>query len=333
MAFQTGTSDDLEDLISDLLSFATTNGWTQDENDTVNGHVGFHLNSIYVQMRYDPADPDALSIYQSTAWDGAGTDPGAHTGDSGNGYNGPSSWSNTNARLERHVDDIGNGPYTYWFFEGDDANGTYLHVVVLVSTLTYRHFGFGELEKFGDWSGGEYVYGQHNVAAGIRTDQCLLLDGAMDATSGSAEAFNATIRMTGLPGQDGSSIYGQVWGRLDEASSPDDTAGNPKALVQGGFRGGPTAVDFGNLGGLPTTSGLLGPFPIELYYVDESNSEVYFLGHQPAVRQVNMEFFAPGDTVVIGSDTWYIFPASQKTLDNVTDSSNYLGIAYLRNNA
>lgn len=324
MAFQTGTSTDLADLIADFLTFATANGWTQDENDTVNGHVGFHRNSVFVQFRYDVATPQELSIYQSLGWISAATDPGSHTDDSGNGYNGPSAWSNALADDERHVADIEDGPFTRWFFEAD----TYLHVVILISPGVYRHFGFGQIVKTGDWTGGEYCYGQNNVGAGLRTDETVLLDGGLTASGSSRQA--ATIHMEGLPGQDVASEWGQIWGTA--SARPDDTAAHVKAMVQGGCRGGPTGLDFGNLGGLPTTSGFLGPYPIELYYMDLVANDVFYLGHQPAVRVVNMEFFAPGDTIVVGSDTWYIFPASQKALSG-GNSSNNLGIAYRRDDS
>lgn len=318
MAFQTGTSTDLADLISDMLTFATSNGWTQDEN--ASGRVAFHRGNIYVSMRYDTGSPSVLSVYQALAWS-VSTEPGSHTDDSGNGYNG-GSWTNALGDDERHVADIGNGPYTYWFFEQD----TYLHVVVEVSTDIYRHFGFGSIVKTGDWTGGEYVYGQEKVGLGVhRTDETVGLSGAQSQSGLKA----ATLHMEGLPGQGASEKWGQVWGTAN--ARPNDTAGEAKGLVHGGVGAGPNARIFGDLGGLPTTSALLGLYPIELYYMNLSTNFVYYLGYQPDVRIMDMEFFAPAQTITIGSDTWYVFPFSQKATSG-GDGSYYAALAYRRDN-
>jgi len=64
-----------------------------------------------------------------------------------------------------------------------------------------------------------------------------------------------------------------------------------------------------------------------LYY-DKPNTNFYFLGFMPDIRGMNIGQFAPKDTVVIGSDTWQVFPSSQKTTAAVTNASKNQGIAY-----
>lgn len=328
MAFSSGTSASLAALIADLLTFTSANGWTTDENDTVNGTVGLHRGSCFVQFRYSVATPSELSIYQSLGWISSAVDPGAHTDDSGNGYNGPSAWSNANAALERHVDNIGNGPFDYFFYEDDANSAPYVHVVIQVSTDVYRHFGFGSLVKSNNWTGGEYCYGQEKAASGLplRADETALLDGLFNSTSGSDENFAATLHCEGLPNQVASGKWGQVWGN-GTANLPTDTAGIAKSAIQGGFRGGPLAQAFGNLGPFAPTSGFVNLIPIKLFYREPTLPRVHYLGYMPDVRALNIRFFAPRQVVNVGGVNWRIFPTSQKTTASPNGSSNS-GIAY-----
>lgn len=327
MAFSSGTSSSLANLITDLLTFTAANGWTTDENDTINGHIGLHRGSCFVSMRYDVATPSQLSIYQALAWNGAGTDPGSHTDDSGNGYNGPSAWSNTNAALERRVDDIGNGPFDYFFYE-DDALAPYVHVVIMVSADVYRHFGFGNLVKSNNWTGGEYCYGQEKAATGLplNTQETCLLDGLFDSTSLDDERMAATLHMEGLPNQVASGKWGQVWGN-GTTLVPTDTAGIAKSAVQGGFRGGPLALALGNLGPFSPSTGFVNMIPIKLFYRETTLPRVHYLGYMPDVRALNIRFFAPRQVVNIGGTNWRIFPMSQRSTVSPSGSS-YSGIAY-----
>lgn len=327
MAFTSGTAATIPALIADLLTFTSANGWTTDENDTVNGHVGLHRGSCYVQFRYNVASASALSIYQSLGWINAATDPGSHTNDSGNGYNGPSAWSNANAALERNVQGIGTGPFDYFFFE-DDALAPYVHVVIMVSTDVYRHFGFGNLVKSNNWTGGEYCYGQQKVSgSGNRTDETALLDGIFNSTTSSDEFMAATLHCEGLPNQPGAGKWGQIWGN-GYTSIPADTAGNAKVFIQGGFRGGPLAKALANLGPFSPTSGFVNLVPIKLFYREQTLPRIHYLGYMPDVRAVNNRFFAPRDVVNVGGVNWQIFPVSQRSVVVATNSSQYRGIAY-----
>lgn len=330
MVFETGTALDLEGLISTISTFLTANGWTEDRRDNVNGIVGWSKNSIFVSGRWDPNDKQALSLHQATAaLPASGTEPGDATGDSGNGYNSTTSHSNTNLRTERYVE-LGDGPFpSYYIFE-QDASPTYVHIVVETSTDVFVHFGFGELDKVGDtWTGGEYLYGQVNTTGTeLSTSSTWLLDGFLSSTTSSDERQAATVRMTGLPGQVSGSVWGNVWGRSrDNASQPDDTAGNAKAGVQGGYRGGPFATPWGLFSASKTT-GLIPMYSIALFHCDNTNNHCHLMGWQPDVRGVNIRGLAAKEEVVIGSDTWVIFPAGSRDTGGGAGTTAFMGIAY-----
>lgn len=329
MAFEQGTAIDLEDLVAKISTFVQANGWTEDRRDNVNGIVGWSKNSMFISGRWDPADPDYMSLHQATAvLPGAGTEPGDVTGDSGNGYNTTTSHSNTDLDNERNVR-LGNGAFpSYYIFE-QDSGPAYVHIVVETSTNVFVHFGVGELNKIGDgWTGGEYCYGHHTASGTeLSSSGTYLLDGFTNSTSGANESRVATMRITGFPGQIAGSVWGNVWGRRLQSSQPDDTAGNDKVPIQGGLRGGPFATPWGLFSANKTT-GLIPMYSLGCFYVDDALNHVYFLGWQPDVRGVNIRSISPKEEVVIGSDTWVIFPLSKRDITNDPDTSGYSGVAY-----
>jgi hypothetical protein len=162
--------------LESLQGFLTTGGagnpgWT-DENagggtylgvDTTNGEWAVSksaggTNYIQVAGQWATGSPQFLGLYQyyNTGGPGSyvdGSRPWGQSNDSGNGYSG-GTITNANLDDERYVL-IGNSPIRYWCFTGD----TYAHVVVETSSGVYVHFGFGLLDKFNDWTGGEYCYG------------------------------------------------------------------------------------------------------------------------------------------------------------------------------
>lgn len=326
MAYETSTATDLQDLLDKMLTFAAANGWTQDRFDTTNGELALSRNNVFVSMRWVVATPLTLSIHQALAFDGAGTDGGSHTDDSGNGLN---SGVKNNGSLEgeRCVRNIGDGPFTYHFFEDD----VYLHCAVEISSGVWRHFGFGVLSKLGAWTGGEYAYGHlHNNGSLTSQVNICLLDGFGTTGLGGTPPlrYSPTIHVEGLPGMGGSSKWGNVWAARTVSALPNDTAGNAKVAVQGGYKAGPIARHFGSPP-VGATTGLLTLYPIWLFYVDLATTPIrcYPLGFQPDVRGCNIANFAPGQEVAISAETWIVFPDSQKATTGTNASFNR-GIAY-----
>lgn len=332
MAFSEGTALDFEQLIADISTFLQAHGWTEDRRDNVAGIVGWSKNSVFVSGRWDPADPQALSLHQATAaLPGAGTEPGDVTGDSGNGYNTTTSHTNSNLRSERHVD-LGNGPFPSFYIFENDASPAYVHIVVEISTDVFRHFGFGELNKVGDgWTGGEYLYGHvHDSGTELATNMTTLLDGLFSSTQGAEERQAGTMRITGFPNQEVGTKWGNVWGApKNNATQPDDSDGDNKVGIQGGWRGGPFGTPWGMFSADKRT-GLIPMYSIGCFYLDNVLNHAYFLGWQADVRGVNIRGIQPKEAIVVGGDTWYFFPASQRDLGNTSGTTAYSGIAYKR---
>lgn len=338
MAHGTGTATDFDDLMSKLFSFATANGWSQDYTSTeeADGKYAISKNDIYASWRRVDPVGSYISLHQALAFDGVGTDPGSHTDDSGNGYNG-GTINDTNLRGGRFVE-IGNGSFpSYHFFE-NDSGPTYLHIVVETSAGIFSHWGFGELEKKGAWTGGEYCYGHSRgitVDAPLGGEHSILLDGVF-ASSSSFWDRGATIHLEGLPSQPGASKWGQIWRKVSGSvvgTPPLDTAGNAKVHVLGGFRGGPVAEGFGWLES-DAVNGNFPAYPIWLFYIEGfptgATFEIptYALGCMPDVRGCSIDANSPGDEITIGSDTWVIFPSMSKNLSGTANNSANQGIIY-----
>jgi hypothetical protein len=205
--------------------------------------------------------------------------------------------------------------------------------VLQIGTGIYRHFGFGELDKFGDWdsaSGGEYVYG-HSGGGGLSFGATLLLDGATGGSSPfGIREFAATMHMEDWVNQPVGGKWSLVWGfttAIDEADDMgDDTAGVGRTNVVGGYRANTAAPGFG-WQSAGTTSGLIPMYPIMCLYYDWNTKFAYVIGWQKDVRGVNIENFAGGDSVSIDGDTWVMFPSVQKG-DTGAQKTYFQGIAY-----
>lgn len=324
MAYETSTFSTVQDLADKLSTFAVANGWTEDEASS--GRLALTRSTVSVAFRWDTSSPTCIGIYQHTTWVTA-TDPGNHTGDSGQGV-----VSGTDATIltGRHCE-IPNTGGSYWFFESD----TYIHVVIEYADQRYNHFGFGQMIKLGTWTGGDYAYGTYNGQSGTSSDNAVydgstyLLDAKLGARVGGGallDQWAASMSMSGAPNQDGAGEWALVWGGA-HTDMANDRAGNERANCQGGFRGGPTARAFARFGGT-AQQGLNPMYPINCWYDDPDNQRYYPIGYQPDVRGIRVEFLSGGDEIIVGSDTWVVFPTRYKDSVSTSSSTRNSGIAY-----
>lgn len=338
MTESTGSATDFEDLMSKLLTFASgTAGWTVNEaiNTFDSGRqCALSKSTCFVQFRW--ASPMGLhcAMYQSTGYSSS-TRAGLMPGDSGNGFNSSNSVVDSNLDNERCLHEVGDGPFpSYYFYT--NATGDYVHAVVETQTDTFLHFGMGDLDKSnGDWgsgSGGAYAYGQpiRTITNALSSSFGTLLDGGYTAVSGSFDSRLRcpTMRLAGMPGQGGAEVWATVAGAADPTQF-DDSAGNDRAVCIGDFHGGPIARAYGNFPA-GSTSGLAPTAAVAVWLVNRATSpeRIYFLGFQPDVRQVDLQFFAPKDTYTLGADTWRVFPAIRRAIGGAAGDTDFLGVAY-----
>lgn len=329
------TAEDVDGLGNSLDT--STGEWAISKTDSATGE---HCE---VAFQWDTGSPNNLGIYQYNSGSGPGNynnanSPWAQTGDSGNGA---ASTTDSTLATSRYVP-IGNSPIQYWAFAGD----TYAHIVVEVSSGEYRHFGFGVLDVFNDWTGGAYAYGwRYQTAPGASDAHALevrsthLLDGRCSDSGGTTMSdFAATIRCVNLPNQPASGLWAVHSGSI-VAGYGQDRQGTPRdrVLFSGGFRQSPEAGLFGlHVGTI--TAGNLQTYPIVSYYIDENDGvgddPVYPMGLMRDVRGISLKYFEAQQTVEIGGDTWHIFPSKNRVAGSgatVQGSTGFQGIAYKEN--
>lgn len=323
MAYATGSATDIEDLVSELDTFLTANGFTQDQLDTGNNYASWHETggSLYFSVRWDSSPGEDLGIYQALGFAGAGA-PHTQTDDSGQGATGLPLSSFRSVNLES------SGPYTaYHFFT--NASGDYIHVAIEVDSGRFRHFGFGTLEKANDFTGGEYAYG-HNWNQGTsQIDDPRNISNYFCLDMGASAVQAGSLHVEGLPGMGGSEKWAVVFGGTPSTAGTD-RAGENRVVAIGTARGGLWTHSLAWIRG-SVLNVYIPLIPIEVMYRDTSTSPdtAYLLGRAPDLAIVNMNNFNNGDEISVGSDTWKIFSWVKKQfLQANTEESWNAGIAY-----
>ena len=334
MAFQTGTSTSIENLMTQLSTFLQANGWTETFFNTITldiGSIGFSKNGIFVSFQYTEAtDNGTLAIYQATAADPSPTtEPWTATGDSGAGV---ASVTLTSLDTARCCNQFA-GPHTAFFFFENDASPAYVHIVVEVDAGRYRHFGFGEILKIGDWTGGEYAYGHFWDQSSSRIDVPAIAQHTFGIDGfGNNINMAATMRVDGYPGEPDPATE---WAAMVNNIGFTDRAGNDRWIGAGGWR---HSREFSAFGGfeisLASAYKPLFPIPLELEDRVPIPDVARRIGFQVDVRMCNIANIEPGQIITIAGEDWFFFPWVRKQfLQNNTEESWNGGIAYRRETA
>jgi len=356
--FTNQTCSSFADFMTKLNSFVvTTMGWTAEDLDGVGtlgidttageaawskAAAGTNTNDIQVAFQWDAAGtPVSLGIYQYNHASGAGNyqsanNPYDQPTDSGNGAQ---STSEASLVADRNCEIGSGGPVQFWAFAGTSPV-EYVYVVVETTSGQYRHFGFGELQKFNDWTGGAFAYGYRHTSVaggsvGVQVTSSYLLDGAHRASN--AQKYCATINAEGLPNQVASGMYCIVSSieQLYVHSVGNDRQTSPiaRGIMQGGYRQSIFAAQYGVFPASPLT-GFVPGYPIGLMYLDSSLSvDDWYgpMGIMDGVRGVNISQFEPGEDVTIGGVVWTMFPAKKKGTGTDSTGTGNQGMMYRKN--
>lgn len=319
-----------------LSTFLSGNGWTIDDNATA-GRFLAHVDSLYVAFRWDTGasgPPHNVGAYQALGYDGSA--PGQNPSDSGQGV-----VSGTNVGAPGLDDgrriDMDNGTHTYWFFLSDSAP-KYCYVVIEFATGTaYRHFGMGHLSKVGTWTGGEFMYADRHNATGtaslaLRGESTVLLDalsaGSNVHTATTGQSFLASLHAEGLPEEDANTKWLIVWDGGIPAGNDRQSTPRARGWAVGGARGGFVGAPFGRYFATPL-QGLVPLYPITVWHPwRTTTTRITQLGSMPNVRMMNMRHFVGGNELVIGSETWVVFPSREKGAGTSGSGTRNQGIAY-----
>lgn len=315
MAFEEGIATSQEDFADKLRAFALANSWTIDNFDIVTDRLSISSGNIFAHLEWD--NTNDIAVHQALGWIDASTAQGSHTNDSGNGGLTSS---------DRAINDVGNGPFTKHTFFAGSSPSTHLYAVLEYAPGQFRHFGAGIIEKFGDWTGGEFVCCSTWVAASANAQtsslHCVMMDGGCDN-----QTRSSTMHVEGLPDQPASG----KWGIFAQSTGPgNDGDGNGRVNLVGGMRGGPYTR---SMGAMPSslTQGFIPLIRVPCFYRHTATTpdQSRFLGYYPNIRTINMSAFQPGDNFTQGSDTWVVFPMIRRqTVGGSEEQTGFGGIAY-----
>lgn len=333
-----------EAVMTSIRDFAVAEGWTLDNFTAASvgvsrGVMTLHRGSCYVSFRWEGTESEAtksIAMYQSLGYSGgSASSPWLFTDDSGNGTTSASTLS-----ANRRVSDIGSGPFVALHLFGSDTDeksgnsAPHIYAVLEYAPGKYRHFAFGTLDKFNDYTGGEFVAGHEWDDAGsnesnpLANDHTVLLDGIMPNAGDNTEC--GTVHVEGLPGQGASSKWGVAW---DGTTPGNDRAAVARVNIVGGVRRNLYTYFFGRF--VPDSLvGFFANMPIPIFYkrdTGSSNARYYLLGHMPNLRHVSLRNLNPGDEITIGSITYKVFPVvSKANLGGSNNESENMGLAYAK---
>ncbi len=319
MAFETGVSLSPSDLLAKLVTRLTTDGWTIIRTNGAPGaQVSVSDPSAAEANQFNFLADDTLATASidcqpSRADAGIGASFFAHTGSpvtSGAAGTFCSIGHPSPNTVDQGFSGTGGGHVAYFFFTGSLPDGRYAHIVVEGTTGVYFHLHFGTIEKAGTFDGGQYMHGFTTRSTGAFVWPWTTNNQVTQSTNWMrCDDFFTGI---GVTTDAGLSRWFQDSGNNFQVSGIN-------RLSDDWFSGG--LINFNQRT----------PFGPNLAFVwnavtpSTGTSAYNIIGHTPDLRPCSMDGREAGETVVIGSDTWHIFPIHRKTIDGTsTTTSAYL---------
>lgn len=295
-----------QDLINAICTFVAANGWTVERNNLVGSNRTATIRLVgvtdYIHL-YNVAT-DQIQMRISIGYDG------------GAAANAQPNQQPFSTRVNGLA-----GPYprVYFMMEDDAVN------IVVESSLAnqWRHIAFGCLEKYGTYDGGTYVEGtwRGTTFLGDYTNSGAhhIPFGAGVAPTSDNTPYPGCVRADDVEGSrtnffhwfgDGGS--NATYGRAHCGITSWANVGGASANWLGRLHGGADLNAF---------SGRSVPHPI-IVFVDRTGSPLYRspIGAVKNMRLVNMTKFNNAQEIIVGGETWKMFPALKKSMITASGS-------------
>jgi hypothetical protein len=300
MPYQTGAASDPSDLLADLITFATSNGWTV--QTPTSGKV-FSKGTVFCGVN---ADADSLDSRGCTSYS------------SGSAWNAQPNHSGIT-----HICNLGAGPYTAYHFYAETEEGKdFLGVVVEISAGVYRHWILCDLIKYGTWTGGGYSDSTLHDTTSDDTNRTNSVNHRYIADT----IYEGTARGQFHCDNDGETDHFVLVASANAVAAPIDYG---TGSVRGDGKWYNAVVTGYQRWNLRTPL-----WPIELF-VNRASSLRSIAGRVPAMRYCSLRNYVPGEILAIGGDDWQLWPVTSRTdtsgaNPSSTPSSGHYGYAYLR---
>jgi len=304
MAYFTGTANNPADLLLKLKSHAESIGWITDRS--VSDEWCCHNAGGFWSIK---AFADRWELCGNTgfqggvAWD---NQPGSSAYVSGSyRYNTVLALTTT--------------PFVaYHLF----ATADYLHLVTEVASGQFRPFFIGTLDKRGAvYDGGQYVSGFRGYSNGSHPSHYAVNNSSAyypftDETSDYYPGLSSKVR---VDNQDGSPS--PTWFAFSRDYSNYRVMGLGRGYASYYH---PSAMLVETSANALTGGTLL--IPCTIYTVGAEN-RTRMIGEVPDFRVCRMDYLSAGDTVVVGSEQWRVFPPIERTASD-SQGSGMVGYAY-----
>lgn len=309
MAYQLTNATSVEDLIDKIAAFAVTAGWTQRRNSLVSG-----VRTVTLQKSGDNINLWNPSTSELRIRGAVGYDAGAAAN------------AQPDQAVSNGVCDLGTGPFSNVFLFAADSPAEHLFAVVEIASGIFRHIAFGELVKYGTYTGGTFfdsVWWDNGPSADsvFATSHHRLFDNGTDSQANGGGGVRCDV--------DGNTNYFAPFRAKSIYATPVASGGigssNSSTIGEQGDR----LVNFI----ARSVNNLTGNTPLMPILVRVERADNYWsnIGEVPGIRAINMERFNPGDEFTISGDTWKVFPWVRKAFVAAdTDYSGNYAFAYLK---
>lgn len=282
MAYQTGQVVSAAGLVAAIQTFAQANGWTL---------TGSVLSAGDAYVRIQSLVPDAVDI---TAFrGGVETSPDA---------------SPRNARIAFAT---GEWPASATYHMFAHSNPRTIWITMIANVVEHFHMGFGELNKYGTWNGGQWFHAQHSqdnygancfsTITGARiaiyggTNECGLFWSQKDGRGWDSNSRNNKCSFLECD------LRGYIWEATGAANDKSDlNAIHCPTIIEPIQRRHPN-----NFNGQT----VLHPFEL---FIQNTDGHYMNLGHVGHIRFLKLTNYNPGDILEIGAERWMVFPWYKK---------------------
>jgi len=300
MAYFTGTANNPADLLLKLKSHAESIGWITDRSTS--DEWCCHNADSYWSIK---AFNNRLELCGNT------------------GFNNSAVWNKQLGSTAAQADGTysNNGTYyilattafiAYHLFASED----YLHLIVEVSSGSFRPLLIGSLDKCGAvYNGGQYVCGLYLYAYNLTNNwNYYPFDGY------AVNYYSPYASRVRVDGQDGAPSPNWL------SFSSFNTTNQAIGLGRGYYKESkhPSSLLVETSANALTGGTLL--IPCTIYTVGAEN-RTRMIGEVKDFRVCRMDYLSPGDSVIVGSEQWRVFPAVERT-NNDNQGSGMVGYAY-----
>ncbi len=339
MAYSSGTATSVIDLLTKIKDFLVANSWTLDDwLNLTTGNAGkeahIHNGSNFIHMRtcndHSPFSGTTafagLAICGSTSYDNSKVDI---------------LWAKSPGfppNSDYPLEPVGgvvrplSGSMSYHIFTIGASDESFI-CAIEYSSGKWKFIAAGTITKMGTWTGGKWFAGTDNSY----TDDAELENSFLRHSMQKSTIFysaNAFIYITSGP--DGTGWYGNGVHNEDTTSTSYSKRGHPNGVcTHEEFTGASSwsraarSLAFEHYKyGYNTATGRR-PFSTIPWTVFDGVASYSVIGYVDGLRVVNMTNMSPTDEIVLGDDTWMVFPNNTKVSGLSLDHDN-VGLLILK---